>query len=100
MEGQIDEQTKQDRYDIIMRHQLSVTEEKNAELIGKKFKTLVEDFDPVSEAFVGRTYMDAPDIDGKIFFTSPSGMKFTAGEFVEVKVTEVLDYDLVGETLI
>ena len=44
--------------------------------------------------------MDAPDIDGKIFFTSPSGMKFTAGEFVEVKVTEVLDYDLVGETLI
>ncbi len=100
MDCQVDEQTKQDRYDIIMRHQLSVTEKKNSALVGKVFKALVEDFDPVSEAYVGRTYMDAPDVDGKLFFTSPQGTKFTPGEFVDVKICEVLDFDLVGETLI
>lgn len=100
MDCQIDEQVKQDRYDIVMRHQLTVSEDKNRKYLGKVFRVLVEDFDAVSASFVGRTYMDAPDIDGKVFFTSPSGTKFKAGEFVEVKVTDVLDYDLVGETMI
>lgn len=100
MEGQISEQTKQDRYDIIMRHQLSVTEEKNSAHVGKIFKVLVEDYDPVSASFVGRTYMDAPDVDGKVFFTSHAKTKFTPGEFVDVKITETMDFDLVGETLI
>ena len=100
MDGQIDEQIKQDRYDILMRHQLSVSEEINAAKAGRVLKVLVEDFDPVSEAYVGRSYMDAPDIDGKVFFTSPAGTKFAPGEFVEVKITETMDYDLVGETLV
>ena len=99
-DDQIDEQVKQDRYDILMRHQLSVSEEFTRGLIGKTLKVLCEDFDPVGGTFVGRSYMDAPDVDGKVFFTSPAGTKFTAGEFVEVKITDALDYDLVGETLI
>ena len=49
-------------------------------------------------SWVGRSYMDAPDVDGKVFFTSPFGTKFTPGEFVDVKITEALDYDLVGKT--
>ncbi len=97
---QIDEQLKQDRYDILMRHQLSVSEEIERAFVGKTLKVLCEDFDQVSGAWVGRSYMDAPDVDGKVFFTSPSGMKFTPGEFVDVKITEALDYDLVGETAI
>ena len=97
-EDQIDEQVKQDRYDILMRHQLSVSEDVEKSFVGKTLKVLCEDFDAVSSAWVGRSYMDAPDVDGKVFFTSPSGMKFTPGEFVDVKITEALDYDLVGET--
>ena len=99
-DDQIDEQVKQDRYDILMRHQLSVSEEFTRGLIGKTLKVLCEDFDPVGGTFVGRSYMDAPDVDGKVFFTSPAGTKITSGEFVEVKITDALDYDLVGETLI
>lgn len=97
---QIDEQVKQDRYDILMRHQLSVSEERGASFVGKTLKVLCDDFDPVSEAWVGRSYMDAPDVDGKVFFVSPAGTKFAPGEFVEVKITEAMDYDLVGETTV
>jgi len=99
-EGQIDEQVKQDRYDILMRHQLSVSEEIEKSFVGKTLKVLCEDFDPVSESWVGRSYMDAPDVDGKVFFSSPSGTKFAPGEFVEVTITEALDYDLIGVSAI
>ncbi|MBQ7670736.1 MAG: 30S ribosomal protein S12 methylthiotransferase RimO [Clostridia bacterium] len=97
-EDQIGEQVKQDRYDILMRHQLTVSEEFGKSNVGKTLTVLCESYDDVSEAYVGRSYMDAPDVDGKVFFTSPAGTKFTPGEFVEVKITESMDYDLVGET--
>lgn len=100
MEDQIDEQVKQDRYDILMRHQLMISEEFSASMVGKTLTVLCEDFDPVSEAYVGRTYMDAPDIDGKVFFVSPRGTKFTPGQFIDVKIVEAMDYDLVGETVL
>ena len=99
-ENQIDEQVKQDRYDILMRHQLSVSEEFGASCVGRTLKVLCESFDEVSEAWVGRSYMDAPDVDGKVFFTSPTGRKLTIGEFVDIKITESLDYDLVGESVL
>ena len=93
-DDQIDEQIKQNRYDVIMREQLSVVEEKNDEKLGDVLTVLVEDYDPVSEMFYGRSYADAPDIDGKIYFKAPR--KLQAGTFVRVKIDEVLDYDLVG----
>ena len=96
-DGQIDEQTKQDRYDIIMQTQLTVTEELSAAKIGRVFDTICEGFDTVGEIYYGRTYQDAPDIDGRIFFTSKS--KVQKGEIIKVKVNEVLDYDLVGERI-
>ena len=99
-EDQIDEQVKQDRYDILMRHQLSVSEETETARVGTVLKVLCEGFDPVSETWVGRSYMDAPDIDGKVFFTSPAGTRFSPGEFIDVRITEALDYDLVGQTLV
>lgn len=99
MDGQIDEQTKQDRYDIVMREQLSVTEELNAKFVGTTIKVLCEGFDPVSESYYGRSYRDAPDIDTKVFFTNALGKKrIREGEIVNVKITETLDYDLVGKT--
>ena len=77
-----------------MREQLSVVEEKNEEKLGDLLTVLVEDYDPVSEMFFGRSYADAPDIDGKIYFKAPR--KLQAGTFVRVKIDEVLDYDLLG----
>lgn len=93
--GQIDEQTKQDRLDRLMAIQLEVSAEKMEEKIGDIVDVLVEGFDPVSEAFYGRTAADAPDIDGKVFFTARK--KYEAGDFVKIRITESMDYDLLGE---
>ena len=97
-EGQIDEQVKQDRYDIIMREQLSVIEDVNKKNIGTVQTVLCEGFDPVSETYFGRTYKNAPDIDGKVFFFSK--IKHRVGDFVEVEIVDVLDdYDLSGKAV-
>lgn len=95
---QIDEQTKQDRYDIIMRTQGDITEEQNEKAIGKTLQVLSEDYDPVSETFYGRSFADAPEIDGKIYFRGAKG-SVASGEFVNVKITEALDYDLIGDKI-
>ncbi len=94
--GQIDEQIKQDRYDIIMRTQSEISEAQNEAMIGKTVTVLCEEYDPVSETYFGRSYADAPEIDGKIYFRAPKG-SICDGEFVKVKITEAIDYDLVGE---
>lgn len=67
----------------------------NAKFIGKELKVICEGYDQVSECFFGRSYADAPDIDGKVYFTSSK--RVGEGEFVNVKITEVLDYDLLGK---
>ena len=98
MPDQIDEQVKQDRYDCLMQTQLIVTEEKNAENVGKTLTVICDGFDAVAEVYYGRSYADAPDVDGKVYFSSKR--KINPGAFVEVKVTEALDYDLVGEVIV
>lgn len=97
LDGKIDGQIKQDRYDILMQTQLTVTEEQNAAKIGEVYTVLCDGFDTVAEIYYGRSYADAPDVDGRVYFTSKK--KVEAGEFVTVKITEALDYDLVGERI-
>ncbi len=97
MDGQIDEQTKQDRYDILMQTQLTVSEEKNAENIGKTLTVLCDGYDSTAEIYYGRSYADAPDVDGKVYFTSTSYV--APGSFVQVEITEAMDYDLVGQVV-
>ncbi len=92
---QIDEQTKQDRYDGVMAIQLDIHEELNAKKLGEVVTVLCEGFDPVAEVFFGRSEADAPDIDGKVYFTSKK--KPSEGDFVKVKITEAIDYDVYGE---
>ncbi len=94
-EDQIDEQVKQDRYDILMSHQLEISEALLQEKIGKKMTVLVEAFDPVSEAYCARSADNAPDIDGKVFISARKGA-LTEGEFVTVEVIDALDYDLIA----
>ncbi len=94
---QIDEQTKQDRYDIIMREQLYISADKTAKKVGSTLRVFCEGYDPVSETYFGRSEADAPDVDGKIFFTSKK--KLPEGCFAYVKITEALDYDLIGRVI-
>ena len=96
LEDQIDEQTKQDRCDIIMDMQYDINREKNEEKVGKVIKVLCEGYDPVSNAHYGRSQADAPEIDGKIYFTC--GKRLPEGKIYNVRITETLDYDLIGET--
>lgn len=97
-DDQIDEQTKLDRADILMKQQMAISEARNETFVGKTLKVLCEDFDPVSESYYGRSYMDAPDIDGKIFFSSAK--KLESGTFVNVHIDSAEDYDLVGHAII
>ena len=94
MPDQIDEQVKQDRYDTIMTIQLDIAEAYNRAQIGKTVQVLCEGYDPIAEVYYGRSAADAPEIDGKIYFQSKKKRK--EGEFVNVKLTDVQDYDLSG----
>lgn len=98
-DGQIDEQVKQDRYDIIMREQLSAIENRYTEYVGKELNVLCEGFDPVAEAYVGRAPFQSPDdIDGKVFFFS--NRRHLVGEFVDVRIMAVEDdYNLAGRAV-
>ena len=98
MDCQIDKQVKQDRYDALMQTQLLISEEQNAEKIGKTLTVLCDGFDADSKVYYGRSYADAPDVDGKVYFTSKR--KIAPGDFVSVKITEAMDYDLAGEAIL
>ncbi len=97
LDGQIDEQVKQDRYDILMATQLRVLEEKSRERLGRTVTVLCEGYDAAAGTHFGRSEADAPDVDGKIYFRAPR--RIPEGEFVTVRLTEVLDYDFIGEAL-
>ncbi|MBO5415092.1 MAG: 30S ribosomal protein S12 methylthiotransferase RimO [Clostridia bacterium] len=96
-DGQIDEQVKQDRMDMLMREQLEINEARNRSMIGKTLTVLCEEYDPVSEVHFGRGEADAPEIDGKIYFRSD--VRIAPGSFVKVKIRDVLDYDLIGRVV-
>ena len=95
---QIDEQVKQDRADLLMREQLEINEARNETKIGKTITVLCEDYDPVSEMHFGRSAEDAPEIDGKVYFRSEK--RIAPGSFLQVKIREVLDYDLMGRAML
>ena len=65
-------------------------------LVGKEIEVLVEGFDNLAECFFGRSYADAPEVDGCVFFTC-DGEKPKAGDFVKVRVTDYTGCDPVGE---
>ncbi len=92
--NQIDEQTKQDRFDRIMSIQLDIHERLNEAKIGKTVTVLCEGFDPIAETYYGRSEADAPDIDGKVYFSSEK--KVSEGDFIQVRITDAVDYDLYG----
>ncbi|MBR0231510.1 MAG: 30S ribosomal protein S12 methylthiotransferase RimO [Clostridia bacterium] len=93
--GQVSENTKKKRCDELMSIQNRIHNEYNAGFVGKELKVICEGYDEVSECFYGRSYADAPDIDGKVYFSASRRVR--PGEFVTVRIDEVLDYDLLGK---
>ena len=96
-DGQVDDETKLRRGEIIMGDQIDIVNVKNHERIGNVYTVLVEDYDGYSDSYSGRTYMDAPEIDGKIIFTTDKS--YNSGDFVEVEVIGMNEYDLIGKDI-
>lgn len=94
---QTDEETAAHRADIIMEQQLLISAENNEKLMGVELDAVVEGFDRFGECWFGRTAQDAPDIDGKVFFMSEKPLQI--GDYVKIRITEALDYDLIGEVI-
>lgn len=95
MPDQLDEDTKKHRQEIIMEQQQSVMAAYAARQVGKTLPVLCEGFDRYAECFFGRSYADAPEVDGKVFFIT-DGEKPKIGDIVSVAITDTLDCDLMG----
>ncbi len=94
LNGQIDEEEKLNRQELIMVDQAAVSEEINQKKVGMVFETLTEGYDAIIKQYYGRTYGDSEEIDGKVFFTSKA--KLSDGQFVNVRITDYTEYDLFG----
>lgn len=91
---QVEEQTSEHRADLIMQDQYETMNAANEALVGKTFKVLVEGYDNYTDSYYGRSYMDAPEIDSSVLFTSSGNLD--DGDFVDVEIFGVSDYDLLG----
>lgn len=95
MPDQIPEEVKEDRRDAIMELQQEIAIDKGQDRIGKTYLVMIEGKVSNENAYVGRTYMDAPNVDGYIFVNTDE--ELMSGDFVYVKVTGAQEYDLIGE---
>lgn len=96
MQNQIDDDVKVRRQEVLMNKQYSITEELNKQRIGKIYKVIIDTFD--GEKYVGRSYMDSPEIDSGIIFTCDNNLNI--GDFVNVEITDYNGYDLIGEAIL
>ena len=97
MPDQIDEKVKEDRQADLMELQQEIAFELAENMIGKEVMVMIEGKVADENAYVGRTYMDAPNVDGLIFVETDEEMM--SGDFAKVKVTGALEYDLIGEII-
>ena len=92
---QVPQELKEERRDEIMELQQEISYEKSQSMIGKVLQVMIEGKVADENAYVGRTYMDAPGVDGLIFINTD--LDLMSGDFVRAKVTGALEYDLIGE---
>lgn len=95
MANQVDEETKQRRYEAVMEVQQNISREKHRAFIGKTVDVLVEGYSEETELLLqGRMSQQAPDIDGVILINDGQAQK---GDMVKVRITDSMEYDLIGE---
>ena len=97
MAGQVPEELKESRRDELMLLQQQVSAKKTAAMIGKTVEVLVEGRIPEEGVYVGRTYRDAPEVDGYIFLNAQE--EIISGDFVTAEVTGADEYDLTGDVI-
>ena len=96
-DNQIDPEVAAERAEVIMNQQYTIAEAKLDECIGKTLDVLVEGYDPYTDSYYGRTYMDAPDIDNNVILTS--GYRIDDGDIVPVEIFDKDEYSLIGEAV-
>ena len=95
MPDQVPQELKEERRDEIMELQQEIAFEKAESLVGRVLDVMIEGKVADEPAYVGRTYMDSPNVDGLIFVNAD--LQLMSGDFVRVKVTGAAEYDLIGE---
>ena len=95
MENQVPQEIKEARRDELMELQQEISYEKGQERIGQVLTVMIEGQVSGESAYIGRTYGDAPKVDGYIFVQT--GELLMTGDFVKVRVTGAMEYDLIGE---
>ena len=97
MPDQIEESIKEDRRAELMELQQEIAFEQAENMIGKEVLVMIEGKVADENAYVGRTYKDAPNVDGLIFVNTDA--ELMSGDFAKVKVTGACEYDLIGELM-
>lgn len=94
MDGQLEDEEKERRQEILMLTQSEISQTWNESRIGSTIRVMVEDKDEIIKSYYGRTYADSIEIDGKVFFKSSKALE--GGAFVDVSIEQALEYDLFG----
>ncbi|MFU0832247.1 MAG: Ribosomal protein S12 methylthiotransferase RimO [Oscillospiraceae bacterium] len=97
MPNQLDEETKRRRAELIMEIQMDIMQAQAEALIGQTLRVLTEGYDTDEGLYYGRSTADAPDIDGRVWFSAVH--KPEPGQFVEVKITDCIDGDPAGKAV-
>ena len=95
MENQIEEEEKRRRAGRVMETQMGIMQDWGEAQVGRVFDVLTEGFDEETQCWFGRSYADAPEIDGRVYFTAADAP--VPGQFVRVRITACMDCDLMGE---
>ncbi len=96
-EDQVDPDVKQKRGEIIMEQQYDIFTYKQKQFIDTVQRCVVDGYDAYTDSYFGRTWMDAPEIDSAVFFTSRK--ELDEGDMVDVRIFDTKDYDLMGEVV-
>ena len=89
------DEVKDSRRDEIMELQQAVSYDLSEKRVGRVYRTFIEGRDTKEDVYVGRTYMDAPGVDGYVFIKTDENLM--SGDFIDVKITDFNEYDLIGE---
>ena len=96
LKNQIKEETKELRQEELMKIQQEISYNNNAARIGKSYDVMIDE-DSGDNEYLGRTYMDSPEIDGSVFVNS--NVKLNIGEIYKVNIVDALEYDLIGDVV-
>lgn len=97
MDGQITEEVKESRRDEIMALQQEISADKAASRIDNEMSVLIEGYLYEDDIYIGRTYMDAPRVDGNVFVRAEE--ELISGDIVPVRITGANEYDLMGDVI-